>query len=240
VRAVADPSGLQGNAVSPPVATPANGLTFPASVTTGADGRAPLPLTAGDPNHARGYIDGQVYGVRPALAAVADDPAYPVSPWHFISVLVWDRFTPSEPPTWHGGLQPVFQQYYNLYPVMKRFLDLSSYESVCANRDLLILAFGLDPANPNYMPAVRDLSQARRSVILRWLKEVGPDGKPLLGTPPAAPAAAAAREGVPVDSAPSDDEDVDPALLPAGKASAAARRLFLQDATHPLPSEQPS
>jgi hypothetical protein len=247
VLALRDSGGLQGYPGSPPVATPENGLTFPASVTTGPDGRAMLPLTAGDPGNPRDFIDGQVYGVRPTLAATVDDPSYPVSPWHFISVLVWDPFAGDEPPTWHGSLHPVFQQYANLYPVMKRFLDLGDYESVCANRNLLLLAFGLDPHNPNYMPAVRDLSGAKRSVILRWLQEVGADGKPLLGTPPAADAAppagagfAAADEGIPVAAQADTGEGVDPALLPHGKASAAARRQFLQDLTPLLPSEQPS
>jgi hypothetical protein len=237
------PWGLQSSPVNPPVATPEEGLTFPDSVTTGPDGRAVVPLIAGDPGHARGYIDGQVYGVLPILASVVEDHDYPVSPWHFISVLVWDHFTVSEPPTWYGGLQPVFQQYYNLYPVMKRFLDLSSYESVCANRNLLLLAFGLDPSNPNYMPVIRDLSAARRNVILRWLSEVGPDGKPLLGTPPAGAAAAAADDaaaqpGVPVTSAVHQDEELDPGPESHGKVNAVARRLS-RGTHYPLKSEQP-
>lgn len=235
VVALADPSQLQPTPNAPPVATPEDGISFPDSVTTGADGSAPLPLTAGDPRNARGYIDGQVYGVRPILRAVANDPTYPFSPWHFISVLVWDRFAHDDPPTWYGSLQPVFQQYANLYPVMGRFLDLASYESVCANRNLLLLAFGLDPHDANYMPAVRDLSGTRRSVILRWLSEVGADGRPLLGTPEPAAAAAApdvapdsageALEGIPVTSAVDTRRDVDPELPAPGKATAAARRL---------------
>ncbi|HEY0018547.1 MAG TPA: hypothetical protein VGC13_19725 [Longimicrobium sp.] len=240
IVAVADPSQLQPTPGAPPVATPADGVSFPPSVTTGADGAARLPLTAGDPRNARGYIDGQVYGVRPIPRAVLGDPTYPFSPWHFISVLVWDRFAHDDPPTWHGALQPVFQQYANLYPVMGRFLDLSSYESVCANRNLLLLAFGLDPHDPNYMPAVRDLSGNKRSVILRWLADVGDDGRPLLGAPATAAAkasaagtadadeAGAALEGIPVTSAVDTRRDVDPALPAPGKATAAARRLVLQ------------
>ena len=250
VLARRDPGGLQWYPGAPPVATPDSGFTFPASVTTGADGRALLPLTAGVPGNPRGYIDVQVYGVRPVLASVANDPTYPVNPWHFISALVWDQFQPDEPPTWNGSLHPVFQQYANLYPVMGRFLDLGDYDSVCANRNLLLLAFGLDPHNPNHMPAVRDLSGAKRDVILRWLNEVGPDGKPLLGGEAADASSAGvmaagdaapseALEGIPVTSA-IGGEDVDPALLPHGKATATARRLFLQNATTPQQSEQPS
>lgn len=242
VQAFLDPSQLQGGQGDPPVGTPEDGVTFPASVTTDAAGRAQLPLTAGDPKNARGYIDGQVYGVRPVLAELANDPTYPFSPWHFISVLVWDAFSAGDPPTWNGGLKDVFQQFANLYPVMARFLDLGDYASVSANRNLLLLAFGLDPENPNYMPATRDLSQARRGAILQWLTDVGADGHPLLGDAPhGAPMAEAVvgaappdgshegLEGVPSTAAKAQSEGTEVAtplsMLRAGKATAAALRV---------------
>ena len=67
---------------------------------------------------------------------------------------------------------------------MDDFLDLADYEAVCANRELLAYAFDLDVTDPNSMPVTRDLSSGKRAAILRWLNEPGPDGKPLLGTPP--------------------------------------------------------
>jgi hypothetical protein len=216
VSFVADPSQLQpGNYVypedTPPVATPASALEFNGSATTDQTGRAFLKVTAGDPGNPRGFIDGQVYGVRPALA----DPQFtgPENQWNFISFLVWDAFTPDTPITWQGCLQPIFQQYANLYPVMQRFLDLSSYEQVCANVRLLQLAFGEDPTNPNSMPVTRDLSPAKRQAILQWL------ANPILGAAPATSAApvskAAAREGAPAMRG------------RGGKAEAAARRVIL-------------
>ncbi|MBX3588722.1 MAG: hypothetical protein KF796_18985 [Ramlibacter sp.] len=230
----ADPSQLQPGSgfpyvcPSPPVATPADALSFNTTALTDATGRATLVLDASDPgtprwfNNGQDYgIDGQVYGIRPALA----DPQYsgPVNQWNFISVLLWSGFTPANPVTWND-LQPIFQQYANLYPVMNRFLNLGDYTSVVSHAGLLLLAFGLDPANPNAMPVTRDLSPAKRKAILSWLKN------PLPGTPPAPRAAAAGP--APVATAPmataGDTTPAAGAAFKGGKASAAARRLILQ------------
>jgi hypothetical protein len=201
------------------VATPPGAIDFPASVVTDAAGVATLPIAASDPGNPREFIDGQVYGVRPALAETLDPAAgYPFNQWDFVSVLAFDAFEPDEPPTWTGSLEPIFRQYANLYPVMDRFLDLGDYESVCANRALLLLAFGLDPSDSNSMPVTRDLSSAKRAAILRWLSEPGPDGKPLLGGGPEAARPGARREQ-PAAVAPDDLE------LRGGKATAAARRV---------------
>ena len=98
---------------------------------------------------------------------------------------------PTEP-TWYD-LQPIFQQYANLYPVMDRLVNLASYEDIAANARLLAFAFGLPPHDPNHMPVTRDLSQGKRAAILRWLARPGPDGKPRLGQPPVPPTPPRAR-----------------------------------------------
>jgi hypothetical protein len=219
IIAFLDPTGLQPSSQlgqAPPVATPARALEFPARVVADGHGVAILHIATGDPGNPRGFIDGQVYGVRVALEETLPPAvAYPFSPWHFVSLLVFDAFHPDDPPTWHGSLQPVFQQYANLYPVMKRFLDLGSYASVRANRKLLLLAFGLEPADPNSMPATRDLSKAKRRAILRWLAA---DPPPEGTAPAAAPKPMAAPAPAPA-AAPA-------AKLPeGGKAAAASRRL---------------
>jgi hypothetical protein len=121
----------------------------------------------------------------------------------------------------------VFQQFENLYPVMKRFVRLGDYDSVCENQRDLVYAFGLPNADPNYMPVTRDLSPAKQRVILNWLTTPGPDGKPLRGTPPAPSAAA------PVTPAAAGPEP--PTLAPeppvgprqGGKAAAASQRLAM-------------
>ena len=189
VIAVLDPSQLQGGQGVPPVGIPVDAVDFPARVTADDQGLAVLPITAADPGNPRGYIDGQVYGVRPVLEDTVYQPSpYPYNPSDFVSLLVWTGFHPAEDPvTWLGSLQPIMEQYENLYPVMKRFVRLGDYESVCENRRMLQLAFGLDSENPNFMPVTRDLSTAKQAAVLAWLARLGPDGKPLLGTSPTPP-----------------------------------------------------
>ena len=207
---------------APPVAVPADAVSYPVRVVTDARGRARLRLRARDPGRPRDYIDGQVYALCPVLEdtiAVPGDP-YPYNQWNFVSLLVWSGFSPGEPPTWHGDVEPVLRQYANLYPVMRDFLDLGDYASVCANAKRLMFAFGLDAGDPDSMPVTRDLSAAKRDTILRWLSEPGEDGKPLLGEPPrahrgAAPASLPGAAAAPDGQAPPHR---------GGKASAASRR----------------
>lgn len=237
----ADASQLQpSNAIDPqdvpPVATPLSAIGFPTatttlSATTGSDGWATLTLPMTDPGTPRWFnggadygIDGQVYGVRPAFANAQDNG--PLNPWNFVSILLWSGFAPKTPgaPTWFDDLQPIFQQYANLYPVMNRFLDLGDYASVVANRRLLLLAFGLDAGNPNVMPVTRDLSPAKRQAILQWLQQPSPPQ----GTPP--PAAKARQMAKKTAAAPPS------AVMPrGGKTAALARRVVLQSRTGETP-----
>ena len=232
-----DPSGLQATpdqfpyvGAGPDVATPdtvlthANQpLTTPPTVTTDADGKGVLTLAAGDPGNVRWFnngqdygIDGQVYGVRPAFVDRSLNTG-PVNQWNFVSFLVWSGFTAGSPVTWHD-LAPTFQQYANLYPVMNRFLDLGNYVSVVANAGLLLLAFGLDPADPNAMPVTRDLSPAKRKAILSWLADPAhPKGQPVVMAVTAAesPASAPPRPASAI-------------AMQGGKSAAAARLLSRQ------------
>lgn len=216
---IADATQLQGQAVSntgtaPPVATPLDPISFPCRVRTDARGMATLPIGTADPGNPRGYIDGQIYGVRPMLQDTMPPPiAYPFNATDFISLLVWTEYRAATPPTWQS-LKPIFVQYANLYPVMNTFLNLADYESVCAHRTLLLLAFGLPIADPNAMPVTRDLSPGKRAAILEWLQNVGPDGKPLAGDATTdAPASAKVAVAGPPSSA-----------MRGGKGAALARR----------------
>lgn len=229
---VLDSNQLQTNtdsfpyvSASPPVATPPTALTFDATAAPTDDcGMALLALSTSDPGTPRWFnngtdygIDGQVYGIRPSFTDAAMN-AGPVNQWNFISFLLWSGYTPANPVTW-TDVQPIFQQYANLYPVMIRFLNMADYESVKAHAGLLSLAFGLDVADPNSMPVTRDLSPAKRAAILAWLQN------PLPGAvaPPARVAMAEAPESL---------ATIAPAGAAApprgGKAAAAARRLILQ------------
>jgi hypothetical protein len=179
-----------------------------------------LTLNTSDPGTPRFFnngtdygIDGQVYGIRPAFS---DAQTYtgPVNQWNFISILLWSGFTPANPVTW-TDIQPIFQQYANLYPVMNRFLDLGNYDAVVKNTRLLLLAFGLNPSDPNSMPVTRDLSPAKRNAILAWLKN------PL-------PGEVRARANTADIPEPAVGNLTGLALPKGGKAAAAARRMILR------------
>lgn len=225
-----NPSGLQGGRGLPPVGTPASGLTFPSSVTTDANGHAFVQLTGGNPENARGYIDGQVYGVGYALANQGYSPApqaanqnptsaYQVyaNSWNFISVLVFDVFTPDNPVTWYGSMQPIFQQYANLYPVMNRFVNLGDYQQVKRYARMLTLAFGLPEGDPNAMPVTRDLSPAKRRAILAWL------ANPLEGTAPSSTTQPAVSAPPPWDTGLAAQPGH--SLVRGGKAAALSRMI---------------
>ncbi|HEY1425558.1 MAG TPA: hypothetical protein VGF50_02695 [Caulobacteraceae bacterium] len=223
-----DPSQLQPTTAifpyvgdGPPVATPTDTLAFAATAVTDAKGVATLAVRAGDPGTPRWFnggqdygIDGQVYGVRPGFAAPGGLSG-PLNQWNFVSFLVWSGFTPANPLTW-TQIQPILQQYANLYPVMQRFLEMGDYDQAVANKELLRLAFGLDPADPNSMPVTRDLSPAKRAAILAWLDN------PLPG-----PTRVSSRPAAQVAPAPASAA-VDAAAARGGKAAAAARRLVLR------------
>jgi hypothetical protein len=225
-----DPSMLQSQqgsgfpyvAPSPPVATPSNAITITnsgATAVTDASGVAMLTLTTQDPGNPRGYIDGQVYGIRPSFADASLNDDTTVNQWCFISFLLWNSYTPASPITW-SDIGPIFQQYANLYPVMNRFLNLGNYNDVVANVRLLILAFQIDVSDPNSMPVTRDLSPAKRAAILSWLANPLQGSAPVNFLPP--------QQSTPILAA----EGAAPAAanlsVTGGKTAAMARRLILQ------------
>lgn len=172
-------------AAVPDIGTPADALNFATSISTDADGRAVLCLTASDtgPGNPRGYIAGQLYGIAYQLAD--QPPGYISNPLNYLSVLVFDKKVVPDKPTWYQDIQQLFTQYGNLYPIMSRYVvDLSDYNAVAARIPILKLAFSLPMRDSNHMPVTRDLGAGDRATILKWLNSRGPDGKPLLGSPP--------------------------------------------------------
>jgi len=183
--------GAQGLQQSdgPPLGVPANAvIADPSPTISDANGVATLTLRTSDPGNPRGFIDGQLYAVQYAVdGGIAD-------PYNFISVLLWSAVPEIAEPAWWPDLQPVFVQFGNLYPIMHPIVDLRSYDSIAAKRDLLRAVFSLPVEHPNYMPVTRDLSGAKRKLILRWLDTTGNNGLPNLGTPPPSLAAAVPRK----------------------------------------------
>jgi hypothetical protein len=199
-------------AAIPDIGTPADALDFAPSIPIDGYGRAVLDLTASaeGPQNPRGYIGGQLYGIGYQLA---DQPAgYISNPMNYISVLVFDKKVVPDKPTWYQDIQPLFTQYGNLYPIMSQYVvDLTDYDAVVERLPILQLAFSLPIEDPNHMPVTRDLGAGDRDTILKWLSSRGPDGKPLLGTPPSELVMA------PVTPSPQADEVEAEPLQGAGK-----------------------
>ena len=131
---------------------------------------------------------------------------------NYISVLVFDKKVIPDNPTWYQDIQPLFTQYGNLYPIMSQYVvDLTDYDAVVERLSILQLAFSLPIEDPNHMPVTRDLGAGDRDTILKWLCSRGPDGKPLLGTPPSEPVMAPLRP-----SQQTDEVEAEP-LQGAGK-----------------------
>lgn len=211
ISIAADTSQLQGgaptndplvnNIPAPPVADPADAISFPDTVTTGSNGVASLTIKSSDPGNKRDYIDGQVYGVRPLPQSIANtignppavltsstpNPVLGVNPADFISLLVWSQYEQPANPQW-SDVAPILAQYAVLYPVMDQLIDLTNENEVNQQAALLQLAFGLPMSDPNSMPVTRDLSDAKRATILQYLAAqqswtptdigVAPHGKP--------------------------------------------------------------
>jgi hypothetical protein len=240
ISVAADATQLQGGAptndpltnnitVADP-AQPANIISFPDALTTGSNGQVTLTIGTTNPNTPRGYIDGQVFGIRPLPAATAaalgnppailSDPNAPTSfgfdPWDFVSLLVWDEY--DQPATW-ANVAPILAQYAVLYPVMDQLIDLTSETEVNQQAALLQLVFGLPVTDPNSMPVTRDLSDPKRAMLLQYLGAqvaaapsptvvgAAPHGKPVLirRKVAAAPPPYSATPGATADAAADDD-----------------------------------
>jgi hypothetical protein len=149
---------------------PTSAITFPASASTGASGDASFTLTASDPGHPRPNIDGQCYQIN-----FGDSPLTPSTVWGTIVVLVFDAYTAPASPRW-ADVEPIFKMFAHLYPAMKAILDLSAHAVVStpANIKRLIKVFSLSELDPAYMPVTRDLSPAKRKMILKWLAAGAP------------------------------------------------------------------
>ena len=71
--------------------------------------------------------------------------------------------------TWVNHVSPIFEQYAQLYPVMKPIVNMANYTDVKLKKGKLIYVLSLPPSHPSHMPVTRDLSDAKREMILKWL-----------------------------------------------------------------------
>jgi hypothetical protein len=178
-----DPSSLQNQVNAGPILAPQNvgnpegACTFDLSADTGPGGTATLTISAGDPQNPRGYIDGQVYGINYGLGTTPPPigtQTNPTNPCLLINPLIFDGYQAPAEPDWTHDVQPIFQQYANLYPVMRQYVQLDDYDSVVANASRVRGVFNAPINSTSYMPVTRDLSPARREMILSWLAQTPP------------------------------------------------------------------
>ncbi|MBC7909302.1 MAG: hypothetical protein H7Y30_02310 [Pyrinomonadaceae bacterium] len=167
------PETVLSLSVPPPSCEDSTGettLPLPATITTGSDGKVTVALKATDPGNPRGYIDGQIYGVTygpgpepPPVGAIGNSS-------QILNALVFSGYDAPDEPDWMIDVQPIFEQYANLYPVMRPIVDLADYASVVSRTAALFNVFSRSLDDPNYMPVTRDLSKPKRDMILNWLK----------------------------------------------------------------------
>lgn len=181
-------------AAIPYINFPVEGISLAAEAETDATGRCDLPVTGNKIDWPRGYVDGQMYyityllnGEQPDAAAYGMDSIY---------ISLRSYYEVPEKPTW-DDISATMIQYGNVYPVMSKYVvDLTSEAAVLLKKEILTYAFTRSIDDPMYMPVTRDLSEAMRETIVKWLANPLP-GKNLSGpapVPEAALTAAAATD----------------------------------------------
>ncbi|BDD06550.1 hypothetical protein [Aureibacter tunicatorum] len=162
---------LGGGGNEPELGIPTQAISFPNSIQTNSEGEANLEMQAFNPGDPRIYIDGQLYAISYALEGQMFSQC---NPNNFLSIHIYtklDKKTIAKP-TW-ADLQPIMQQYANLYPLMsKGIFNLASQQVVDKNAEILKFVFSKEKTDPNYMPATRDLSRDKSQMILNYLDAI--------------------------------------------------------------------
>ncbi|XP_078612145.1 uncharacterized protein LOC144882305 [Branchiostoma floridae x Branchiostoma japonicum] len=121
----------------------------------------------------KGYqVDGQLYVYD--ITVQPEDDTHVDFPQNLTTTIHLYCKHESKPPyTWVDDIYPIFQQYDNLYPVMKPLFNLASYKEVVrdSTKKLLLHSLQLPIEDPNHMPVTRDLSPAKRDMIVEWLNQ---------------------------------------------------------------------
>ena len=182
-----DPIPLQGVVPSQSIMTTDSFGIVTFSLQLNDEERIPYPRQYNNKSVCGGHgvdIDGQIYQYEYRVNGTDDAEVCPNVDSYFycsnyITILAHSdphEFNYEKPYTWVDHIQPIFKQYYRLYPVMSKILNMSDYISVVQRRNihLLRLAMSRDFEDPTYMPVVRDLSPLKQSVILEWLSQPYP------------------------------------------------------------------
>lgn len=125
------------------------------------------------PNQKIFMIDGQVYRFKYCTVrnCPRNDDELDNLVVSEIAFLAFSTIPNTPPFAWVEDIQPIFTQYAKQVEIMRHIVDLSSYRKVTLpwNINLIRLSLTQDFEHPNYMPTTRDLSLAKRQMILDWL-----------------------------------------------------------------------
>ncbi len=146
---------------------------LPDGLITDKNGIVTANITLPVLRNPRKFIDGQVYGIAyyPKNTCLGKKiSSVKVAGEFVIPVKVYNYHEYPEEVTWAEHVYPIFKQYANLYPIMKKpSVDLSSYHSVVGMKKIISLSMNLPMHHPNYMPVTRDMSKRKRRMITKWL-----------------------------------------------------------------------
>lgn len=147
------------------------GLRYNSSNMTDSNGIVTFDFTANSITNPRypSNLDGQIYSLSYCPTSDCSIASNKLT-FHVYSAVEYER-----PYFWDKDVQPIFNQYERLYPVMSHILKLGDYENVTKPRNLhlLRLSMALDFFHPSYMPVTRDLSPTKQKMILEWLNSPG-------------------------------------------------------------------
>ena len=146
-----------------------SGLAFPSSVTTDANGIAPIFVKAETPplSGERAAIGSQLYYLSGPWQATSSLD-WPVRK-AFLTVKGYPDFPIPTNPTWDADVFPVMQHFMTLYPGMKQIHDLSDFAVVQELSQELRQVFSLPITDPRYMPVTRELNPARMEMVRQWI-----------------------------------------------------------------------
>lgn len=114
----------------------------------------------------RQYFDGQIYNFSYNFIG---SEAVVQQQFDCFAILVFSTFNAAADPSWEE-VQPILQQYANLYPVMSKGLfDFSQKTVADAHADTLYAVFSNNNFNdPDYMPVTRDMSSSKRQALTAY------------------------------------------------------------------------
>ena len=179
---LAPPAAMEFPPGSGNVNDPHPALFAPNRIDTDEHGRAILELRASDPGRPRRIIngktypvDGQVYQIRYSpfgSPGLPDARGSGLGPYDAAYVHVREGLGVPDDPEWKHDVHPILSDYAQLYPVMSRHLfDIADPQQLLQHLPQLLMAFERDIHDANYMPVTRDLSAAKRRVIMNWLTQ---------------------------------------------------------------------